>query len=238
MIKCSDGISPIRNFLFFYRNISNRIFCSDVVPALTDLYLANNQLYDLNFHFECIEHLRFLDVSYNKIKRLNSATMSRINEVFKTPQNSSDKISKISLIGNPYVCDCNLRPMFDWLQNSQANLYRREEMRCFKGIPEMNSGRRILNVQQLQCLDANQQPVDTYYHHYHQAHVSSGITQTLLIILIILVLVLLLALLYIHKERVHRNVKPLLDNFQRSLQYRTIEKDLATNDQNLPEVNV
>ena len=207
-----------------------------MVPALTDLYLANNQLFDVNFQFECIEHLRFLDLSYNKIKRINRATMSRIDQVFKTPQNSTDPIRKINLIGNPYVCDCNLRPMFDWLQNSKANLYRREEMRCYKGIPEMNSGRRILNVQQLQCLDKDNQPVDAPAYYHTTSHISSGITQTLLIILIILVICLLLALLYIHKERVHRNVKPLIDNFQRSLQYRTIEKDL--NDQNLPEVNV
>ena len=51
------------------------------------------------------------------------------------------------------------------------------------------------------------------------------------------VLCLLVALLYINKERVHSNVKPLIDNFQKSLQYRTIEKDLAES-QITPEVNV
>ena len=80
-------------------------------------------------------------MSYNKIKRINTATMSRIDKMFKTPKNSTDPIRKINLIGNPYVCDCNLRPMFDWLQGSTANLFRREEMRCYKGIPEMNSGK-------------------------------------------------------------------------------------------------
>lgn len=219
-------------------NISNNFFCSDVFPALTYLYLANNQLYDLDFNLTCIKKLKFLDVSYNKIKRLSKVTRDKIDRVFKQPHNSTDTdFRKINLIGNPYVCDCNLRDMFDWLQNTRANLQHREEMRCYKGVPEMNSGRRILNVQQLQCLDSNQHPVSPNHYH-HQAHVSSGVTQTLLIILIILVLVLLMALLYIHKERVHRNVQPLIDNFQRSLQYRTIEKDLATTDQNLPEVNV
>ena len=85
-------------------------------------------------------------------------------------------------------------------------------------------------------MDKNNKPVDAPAYYHETSHLSSGITQTLLIILIILVICLLFALLYIHKERVHRNVKPLIDNFQRSLQYRTIEKDL--NDQNLPEVNV
>ena len=71
-----------------------------------------------------------------------------------------------------------------------------------------------------------------------QAHHGSGVTQTLLIILIILVLALLGALLYIHKEKVRSNVKPLIDNFQRSLQYRTIEKDLSESHIPAPEVNV
>jgi len=45
------------------------------------------------------------------------------------------------------------------------------------------------------------------------------------------------ALLYINKERVLENGKLLKDNFQKSLQYRTIEKDL-TESQIPPEVNV
>ena len=74
-------------------------------------------------------------------------------------------------------------------------------------------------------------------HSQHRTQNTNSITHTLLVILIILVLCLLVALLYINKERVHSNVKPLIDNFQKSLQYRTIEKDLAES-QITPEVNV
>ena len=99
-------------------------------------------------------------------------------------------------------------------------------------------GRKILNILELQCLDPNLIGMSANHHHsYSSASSGNGITHTLLVILILLILILLGALLYIHKERVHANVKPLIDNFQRSLQYRTIEKDL-TETQIPPEVNV
>ena len=76
-----------------------------------------------------------------------------------------------------------------------------------------------MNIGELKCLDSNGIP-RTGTHH---ASSSSGITHTLLVILIILIACLLAALLYIHKEKVHSN----LQTFQRSMQYRTIEKDLS-----------
>ena len=88
------------------------MFCSDIVPALTDLNLADNQLYDLNFEFECIKNLRLLDVSYNKLKRLSNRTMERIDTFFGQPKTSRDRSRTINVIANPYVCDCNMRPMF------------------------------------------------------------------------------------------------------------------------------
>ena len=80
-------------------------------------------------------------------------------------------------------------------------------------------GRKILNIGELRCLDSNGVPRSGTHH----TSSSSGITHTLLVILIILIACLLAALLYIHKEKVHSN----LQTFQRSMQYRTIEKDVS-----------
>jgi len=214
---------------------SDKLFCSGAVPNLSDLYLGNNQLQDINFNFECIKDLRFLDLSYNKIKRLDKTSLARIDKVFHQPHDNSDIPRKINLIGNPFVCDCYLRPVFDWLMNTTTNLYRKNDMRCYTGSPSSNAGRRIVNVQELQC--GNSQDSTFHTLNFHHGSVGNSVTHTLLIILIILVLCLLVAILWINKERVHSNVKPLIDNFQRSLQYRTIEKDLAES-QITPEVNV
>ncbi len=108
-------------------SISDRLFCS--LPALSDLYLENNQIYDINFGFACIKKLRFLDLSYNKIKRLRSSTLKRIDETFHQPQRSTDPIRKLNLLGNPFVCDCNLIPFQRWLSESTANLYKKDQLR-------------------------------------------------------------------------------------------------------------
>ena len=57
------------------------------------------------------------------------------------PKTAADRPRKINLVGNPFVCDCNLRHLFDWLANTNANLRHREEMRCYTGIPEANAGK-------------------------------------------------------------------------------------------------
>jgi len=199
---------------------------------LTHLYLDNNNLQDLQFGFECIKNLQFLDVSYNKIKRLQPATLQRIGKFFDMPKNENDLPRKINLVGNPFVCDCNLRDMFDWLGSTTANLDRRDNLRCYTGIPEENAGRKILNALVLNCLDSNNVPRSG--NHRHSASIGSGTTHTLLVILIILISCLLAVLLYIHKEKVHSNFQ----TFQRSLQYRTIEKDISENTPIPPEVNV
>ena len=39
-------------------SIKDEFFCSDMFPALSHLDLSSNQLYDLNFQFECIKNLK------------------------------------------------------------------------------------------------------------------------------------------------------------------------------------
>jgi hypothetical protein len=42
-------------------------------------------------------------------------------------------------------------------------------------------------------------------------------------------MLLMFVLLYFNRQRVQSNVKPLIDNFQRSMQYKTIEKSANEN---------
>lgn len=50
------------------------------------------------------------------------------------------------------------------------------------------------------------------------------VTHSLLTILIVLLVALMFILLYFNRRKVQSNVKPLMDNFHRSMQYKTIEK--------------
>ena len=49
------------------------MFCS--LPNLSQLYLADNQLSDINFDLNCLKTLRHVDLQGNKIKRLDKVTI-------------------------------------------------------------------------------------------------------------------------------------------------------------------
>ena len=78
-------------------------------------------------------------------------TFGRIDGFFGMPKTKDDIPRIINLVGNPFVCDCNWRHMFDWLGDTNSNLRHRGELRCYTGIPEANAGRKILNIGELRC---------------------------------------------------------------------------------------
>lgn len=95
------------------------MFCD--LPALSDLHLGDNQLKSIEFEFECIKKLRFLDLQYNKIKRLDNKTLKRIDKTF-----GGETGRRINLIQNPWVCDCYLKPFINWVLTTNASLYRKQ----------------------------------------------------------------------------------------------------------------
>lgn len=103
-----------------YRSIEDpKTFCG--LPGLTDLYLGDNQLKSIEFDFSCIEHLRFLDLQYNKLKRLDQNTLQRIDSVF-----AGHKTRRINLNQNPWVCDCYLKPFIEWTNSTKTSLFRQQ----------------------------------------------------------------------------------------------------------------
>jgi len=195
------------------------MFC--VLPSLMDLHLGDNQLSEINFSLGCLKKIRFLDLEYNKIRNLRQNTLDKIDMVF------GQKNKTIDLHGNPFTCDCHMNPLYDWLDNTKANLINKREMRCYDGYPEYNAGLRIVNVQELKC-----GPVKSIRDYTATTH--HAITSTLLVILIILTATLLCVVLWINRLTVRDKVEPLMKRFKTSLQYSTIEKL----EEEPPEVNV
>lgn len=95
------------------------MFCD--LPGLKDIYLGDNQLKSIEFEFECIKKLRFLDLQYNKIKRLDDHTTKRIDAVF-----ANQKGRKINLNQNPWVCDCYLKPFIGWVRTTNTSLHQKQ----------------------------------------------------------------------------------------------------------------
>jgi len=202
--------------------INNKdMFCD--LPSLLDIHLGDNQLTDINFSIECLERLRYVDLSYNKFRNMKSSTLQKIDKVFK----DTDKI--IDLHGNPFHCDCNMNPFLDWMRQMESRSYlaNKMEIRCYDGYPVTNAGKRIVNVEMLDCAPTSGHKYDlTSNSHY-------AVTSTLLTILIIITLTLLLVILWINRITVREKFSPLIENFKTSLQYSTLEKQEET-----PEVHV
>jgi len=197
------------------------MFCD--LPALLDIHLGDNQLTDISFSLDCLERLRYVDLSYNKFRNIKQSTLDLIDKVFA----GTDK--KIDLHGNPFHCDCEMNELYDWLRTKTERdfLANKREMRCYDGFPDVNSGKRIVNIDVLQCAPMKVHRYDpTATSHY-------AITSTLLTILILVTTTLLLVVLWINRITVKEKFSPLIENFKTSLQYSTLEKQEET-----PEVHV
>ena len=198
------------------------MFCD--LPALLDIHLGDNQLKDISFSLKCLERLRYVDLSYNKFRNMKESTLRLIDEVFSGTQ------KKLDLHGNPFHCDCELNTFYDWLRQERNTsfLVNKREIRCYDGFPDVNSGKRIINIDVLDCAPS------AAVHSYDPSQTSHyAITSTLLTILIIIVTTLLLVILWINRITVKEKFTPLIENFKTSLQYSTLEKQEET-----PEVHV
>ena len=214
-----------QNEIWEFRNMD--MFCQ--LPNLLDLHLSDNQLTDVNFSFECLKKLRYLDLEFNKIRNLNQVTLEKLQKVFGHKERGADGKMKftrqLDLHGNPFACDCHMRNFKQWLNITEVNLMNKEAMRCYDGVPETNAGKRIVNVDQLDCPVKHQEKGSGSHH---------AITSTLLTILIILVASLLTIVLWINRVTVKDKMEPLLKNLQNHMQYTTIEKQ----EEEPPEVSV
>ena len=113
-------LQAIVSKIIIYRAIDDpKMFCG--LPGLKDLYLGDNQLKSIDFEFDCIEKLRYLDLQYNKMKRLDQQTMKRIDHKF-----GGNKGMQINLIQNPWVCDCYLEPFINWVLTTNSTLHQKQ----------------------------------------------------------------------------------------------------------------
>ena len=68
-----------QNEIWSFKNPN--IFCS--LSHLMDLQLGDNNISDINFNFNCIENLRFIDLRNNRIHNLSNKTLLKFEELPK-----------------------------------------------------------------------------------------------------------------------------------------------------------
>jgi len=188
--------------------ISNAdIFCP--LKSLMDLHLGDNQLTDLTINLECLPKLRYLDITYNKMTKLNKQATDKIDEIFGDP----DKGRSINIKGNPFKCDCTMRNFYDWFTETKVKISNKKEVRCFNGFPKLNAGLRLTNVRHLECeYDINAIEEERY-------DSSDALIHSLSVVLALITIALIASLVFYNRERLFSAVK----NY--SPQYSTIQKE-------------
>ena len=229
---------------------STNMFCD--LPSLRELYLGDNQLTSIEFSLDCLKQITYLDLQYNKIRRLDDKTLTKFEQLFSlTPpskhgrKDETHRGRSINLKGNPFRCDCHLRNFYDWLAKTNISMFHREDYRCFDGYPVDNAGKQIMNIQKMRCpppgfVFGGRNGGQVLYDHAEAiqgAQTAASVTHALLVILILLVATVAVILIILYRGRLQETCKPLVVKFQQSLQYRSI----GTSEDQTPiprEVNV
>ncbi|GIY02023.1 uncharacterized protein CEXT_526521 [Caerostris extrusa] len=183
-------------------------FCS--LPALEELYLADNHLKDIPLNFSCLNYLKVLDVGNNFIPYLSDKTIKSLEVT---------KHLKLNLTSNPFECDCRMTQTYHWMKSTSLTLVNREHFYCYDGFPP-NIGKTVLSVHpsDLQCVP---DLIEVNY------HTSAFIVLTIGLAFIAIVLSVLI---YKNKTTVGIYVNRMIRPIQNKFHYVSLERRDATMD--------
>ncbi|XP_037082864.1 SLIT and NTRK-like protein 3 [Pollicipes pollicipes] len=199
-----------------------KIFCT--LPSLEHLYLGSNRLTDIDLDLLCLQRLAYVDLEYNSILRLDSNATALLDKL--TARNAN---FAVKLVGNPFFCDCKIKPFYRWLLMTETRALYHESYRCFDGKPASNRDVPVMQLKHMECDRASPAPV---------ARTSSA--SLVLGVLVFAMCVLLSVVIYMQRHRLVRRAKSIqpqlqtaIQNVKRARQYTNIERD-----EEAPEVSV
>lgn len=190
-----------------------QVFCD--LPSLMDLHLGDNNLKELNFDIMCIPHLRFLDLERNKFEYVKPRDLTALDMVQKKPKRDTDLI--VDFTYNPFVCDCGIAGLQEWLKTTNVSVRNKDYLSCFRN---KRYEEKIIGLQTGKCKLVSQRTNTTAAH-----------TTTLLFLLTFLIFVLLgliVALAYLSRDRILSTFRPVLTNVSKKVHYTTIKDEDCT----------
>lgn len=220
------------------RFADRNVFCD--LPALRELYLADNLLSEVNFNVTCMRKLHFLNLERNRFELVRTKDLQlldRLQELQRRPDSTAEELL-VDWNLNPFVCDCQLRPFVEWLSRTVVSVRNREQMTCQhrhdhvfaagnaarQRIDERSRREPLLDYEAPQCQLMTSRPAATG--HVIALAILLGAFSALLLVLIV-------SVGYMSRERIRRWFTPMLTAVSKKVQYTTIR-----NEDQCPEVHV
>lgn len=193
-----------------------RVFCD--LPSLTDLYLGDNLLEEINFNILCLKHLRFLDLERNKFDYVRPKDLQTLDALEEIPGRTTNLT--VDFRYNPFVCDCGIAGLKDWMRTTTVKVRNANIYVCYRNKKYEEI---IMSLKTQKCKLA-------------QTNMSVGHTASLIFLLTVLVFVLVglvVSLAFLSRDRLVKAVQPVLNiTPSKKVQYTTIK------DEECPEVHV
>lgn len=123
---------------------------------MTNLYLQNNGIYFINYDkILALKNLKELNVEHNQLIHLNKSLIDAIKRGLS-----------VKFIGNPLVCNCEIRSLKHFLLEQTNPLQQYADIVCSQPRNLNNLKLRDVEDQQLTCTDLEKANVPVMNHDY------------------------------------------------------------------------
>lgn len=220
------------------------VFCD--LPALGELYLADNLLTEMDFNLICMRRLHFLNLEGNRFQQVRPKELTLLDRLVAMPGRTTNLIMDFSR--NRFVCDCKLKPLVDWLDHTNVSVRYKERLTCrhrrvrvlnmSAGVSRADDGDEdaaddtdTADVRTENLLDYDAPQCQVFSSRPTSGHVVA--LAVLLGAFSALLLVLIVSVVYMSRDRIRQRFTPMMSAVSKKVQYTTIR-----NEDQSPEVQV
>lgn len=174
-----------------------QLFCE--LDSLLDLHLGDNSMTGIDFHFECLPKLRFIDLQGNKIEGLTQEEMDTLDRVARRSG------LMIDIHDNPFKENCDI--FLEWVKHT--NVRTRNEFLLPCPNLEYHDWRAVVMSERV---TPEQVPM-------------SSVGAAVIAVLIVVLVGFILAVVVANRTLIRQSLAPVMHNVTRKVHYTTIGKN-------------
>ncbi|XP_014247094.1 phospholipase A2 inhibitor [Cimex lectularius] len=185
-----------------------KIFCE--LNSLMDLHLGNNKLQHVNFKFDCLQHLRLIDLERNSISYFKPEELESFDQMAK----KQDRFV-LDFSDNPLICGQKTDDLYAWLQKTQAEVRNKERLRCKPSCPKEFEKTVLLSEHRKLSICP------------HLLKAEEGYSSSTVFLLSLALVLCLSLLIYTNRTPLKATLFPIIQNLSRKVHYTNIGKPEA-----------